>query len=279
MYQLIYADPPWQYSNKISNGAAEKHYSTMRLEDMKRLPVWSLAADDAVLVMWYTSTHLDEAQELAKAWGFDVRTVKGLTWVKLNELAALRIEKALSEQTLRDVYDFFDLLNAETVMNGGNYTRANSEDALIAVRGAGLERAARNVKQVIYSCRAEHSGKPSEARLRLEQLYGNVPRIELFSRGDAPGWHHWGNENPFNDIELVPATFTAMPPDRNSRVKALAGHYLAIPAGALHQSQPQNIPEIIPEPATANKRVTHKALKPTISMTNPQSCPRMSQTI
>ncbi|MBZ7490664.1 DNA methyltransferase, partial [Klebsiella michiganensis] len=27
-YQLIYVDPPWQYGNKISNGAAENHYET-----------------------------------------------------------------------------------------------------------------------------------------------------------------------------------------------------------------------------------------------------------
>lgn len=49
MYQLIYADPPWRYQNKGVNGAAENHYQTMTLEDMKRLPVWSIAADDAVL--------------------------------------------------------------------------------------------------------------------------------------------------------------------------------------------------------------------------------------
>ena len=31
-----------------------------------------------------------------------------------------------------------------------------------------------------------------------------MPRIELFSRGDAPGWDRWGNENPRNDIDLIP---------------------------------------------------------------------------
>ncbi|GAB2937978.1 MT-A70 family methyltransferase [Hafnia psychrotolerans] len=252
MYQLIYADPPWRYQNKGVNGAAENHYQTMTLEDMKRLPVWSIAADDAVLCMWFTGTHVDEAKELAKAWGFEVRTMKGLTWVKLNELAWQHIEKRLREQDVLDFHDFLELLNTQTRMNGGTYTRANSEDMLIAVRGAGLQRAAMNVKQVVYSCLGEHSEKPAEGRFRLEQLYGNVSRIELFSRGDAPGWHHWGNENPFNDIDLVPATFTAMPPNRNSRVKALAGHYRAIPANVLHQSQQQNIPETIPEPATAN---------------------------
>ena len=50
-YKVVLCDPPWQYNNTISNGAAENHYLTMKLEDMKRLPIWTLADDDAVLVM------------------------------------------------------------------------------------------------------------------------------------------------------------------------------------------------------------------------------------
>lgn len=78
-YSLIYADPAWEYVNTISNGAANNHYGTMKLIDMKRLPVWDLAADDAVLAMWFTGNHTREAIELAEAWGFKVRTMKGFT--------------------------------------------------------------------------------------------------------------------------------------------------------------------------------------------------------
>lgn len=101
-YSLIYADPARSYGNTISNGAAVDHYPTMSLLDMKRLPVWELAADNAVLAMWYTGTHNQEAIELAEAWGFTVRTMKGFT-AKLNQLAELRITKALAEG---DVTDF-----------------------------------------------------------------------------------------------------------------------------------------------------------------------------
>lgn len=102
-YSLIYADPAWSYGNTISNGAAVDHYPTMSLLDMKRLPVWELAADNAVLAMWYTGTHNQEAIELAEAWGFTVRTMKGFTWVKLNQLAELRITKALTEGDVTDL--------------------------------------------------------------------------------------------------------------------------------------------------------------------------------
>ncbi|WP_116967572.1 MT-A70 family methyltransferase, partial [Klebsiella pneumoniae] len=161
-YSLIYADPAWSYGNTISNGAAVDHYPTMSLLDMKRLPVWELAADNAVLAMWYTGTHNQEAIELAEAWGFTVRTMKGFTWVKLNQLAELRITKALAEGDVTDFYDFLALLNAETRMNGGNHTRANTEDVLIATRGAGLERKHAGIKQVVYSPLGAHSEKPWE---------------------------------------------------------------------------------------------------------------------
>ena len=189
-YSLLYVDPPWSYGNTISNGAAADHYSTMKLIDIKRLPVWELAAENAVLAMWYTGTHNQEAIELAEAWGFTVRTMKGFTWVKLNQNAELRINKALAEGEVTDFYDFLDLLNAETRM--------------IATRGAGLERKHAGIKQVVYSPLGAHSEKPWEVRHRLELLYGDVPRIELFSRCAAPGWHHWGNQCATAAVELLP---------------------------------------------------------------------------
>ena len=48
--------------------------------------------------------------------------------------------------------------------------------------------------QVIVSHIEEHSKKPEEARRRIEQLMGDVPRIELFARRETPGWDVWGNE-------------------------------------------------------------------------------------
>ncbi|WP_210496383.1 MT-A70 family methyltransferase [Pantoea ananatis] len=193
-YQLIYADPPWEYGNKISNGAAKNHYSTMSITDLKRLPVWALSEENSVLAMWYTGTHNQEARELAEAWGFRVRTMKGFTWVKLNQLAEQRFNRALVDQSIHDFSDLLDMLNTETRMNGGNHTRSNTEDVLIATRGAGLERASSSVKQVVYSCLGEHSAKPWEVRNRLEQLYGDVSRIELFARTAAEGWDCWGNQ-------------------------------------------------------------------------------------
>lgn len=208
-YQLLYSDPPWSYSNTSSNGAAEDHYGTMNITDLKRLPVWSMAAENSVLAMWYTGNHVKEAISLAEAWGFTIKTMKGFTWVKLNQLAEHHINKALQAGEVEDFYDLLSLLNRQTRMNGGNYTRANSEDCLIAVRGAGLERISASIKQVVYSPLGEHSEKPWEVRSRLERLYGDVKRIELFSRCAAPGWDHWGNQAPSSAVELIHGAFSA----------------------------------------------------------------------
>lgn len=89
-------------------------------------------------------------------------------------------------------------------MNGGNHTRANTEDVLIATRGTGLERQHAGIKQVVYSPLGAHSEKPWEVRHRLELLYGDVPRIELFSRSAATGWSHWGNQCATASVELIP---------------------------------------------------------------------------
>ncbi|HCL7588806.1 MT-A70 family methyltransferase [Klebsiella oxytoca] len=202
-YDLIYCDPPWEYGNRISNGAACNHYSTMSIDDLKFLPVRKLAADNAVLAMWYTGTHNREAVELAESWGFRVRTMKGFTWVKLNQYAERRFNKALAEDELVDFNDLLVMLNSETRMNGGNHTRANSEDLLIATCGAGLERASASIKQVVYSCLGEHSEKPWEVRHRLELLYGDVKRVELFAREFWPGWDRWGNQCS-NSFEIIP---------------------------------------------------------------------------
>ena len=41
-YSVIYADPPWRYTQKGLQGAAEKHYPTMGIDELCTLPVADL---------------------------------------------------------------------------------------------------------------------------------------------------------------------------------------------------------------------------------------------
>ncbi len=152
-YDLILCDPPWSYNNKVSNGAADNHYNTTRFHILTRIKVPEYSSDNAVLCMWYTGNFALEAIKLAEAWDFKVKNMFGFAWVKLNKNAGDRINKKPPE----DFFDFMEILNNETKINCGNYTRQNVEMCLIATRGNGLPRQSASVRQVIYLCLDEHS--------------------------------------------------------------------------------------------------------------------------
>src|SRR5215211_5514479 len=171
-YQLIYADPPWQfrvYSKKVGSRSAERYYPTMSLADIAALPISKIAAKNSVLLMWAIDPMLDVAFDVIKAWGFKFKTV-GFYWVKKNMKSA----------------GFFTGL--------GYYTRANPEQCLLATRGIGLKRKDKSVRRLIVARRGLHSEKPVEAYRRIERLFGKVSRIELFARQRRTGWDAFGNE-------------------------------------------------------------------------------------
>ena len=167
-YSIIYADTPWRYEMKKGQGVAENHYSTMGIEEICGLPVQEICAKDCVLFLWVTFPQLPEAFKVIKAWGFCYKTV-AFVWIKQN-----RSGKGY----------FFGL---------GYWTRSNAEICLLAVKGK-PKRISRKVFQLIFSPLQEHSKKPAEARVRIVELMGNLPRIELFARQQSPGWDVWGNE-------------------------------------------------------------------------------------
>lgn len=169
-YNLIYADPAWSYRDKCHSGkrGAGYKYPTMTLADICALPIARIAADDCLLAMWHVAPMPLEAIEVVRAWGFTLKTMKGFTWYKITK-------------------------NGHRHFGMGNYTRANSEDCLFAVKGK-PKRASAAVSQLITAQIGKHSEKPAEARNRLVQLMGDVPRIELFARVDTVGWDVWGND-------------------------------------------------------------------------------------
>lgn len=141
----------------------------MSLTDIAAMPVSKIAAKNSVLLMWAIDPMLNVALEVIKAWGFIFKTL-GFYWVKENVKSG----------------GFFTGL--------GYYTRANPEQCLLATRGAGLKRKDRSVPRLIVAPRGRHSEKPVEAYNRIEQLFGNVSRIELFARNRRSGWDAFGNQ-------------------------------------------------------------------------------------
>ena len=172
-YNIIYADPPWRYkvwSRDTGLGrSAEAHYQTMEKQDIQDLPIRSISDKNCVLFLWVTYPCLLEGIELIKKWGFEYKTC-AFSWIKLNKK------------------------NEQPFTGMGYYTRANNEICLLATKGKPLKRKSKAVKQVVLSKIEEHSKKPNEVRNRIVELFGDLPRIELFARQYADGWDCWGNE-------------------------------------------------------------------------------------
>jgi N6-adenosine-specific RNA methylase IME4 len=166
-FGVILADPEWHdevYSEETGmNRHASRHYTTSSLDDIKARPVGDIAADDCVLFLWSTNQHLDVAIEVLRAWGFEYAS--HYIWRKPS-------------------------------IGLGYWNRSIHEVLLIGTRGnipcpaLGTQR-----ESVIDAARGEHSAKPEEFLLMIEQYFPTLPKIELNRRGPArPGWSAWGNE-------------------------------------------------------------------------------------
>lgn len=180
-YGAILADPPWAFrtfsgTNVTPHRCAEDHYRTMSASDLRALPVHELAARDCALFMWIVDSHVEEAIELGRAWGFTPKTI-AFIWLK----------EGVNGRQL-DIFDG----ESDPIMSMGYWTRKQSEQCLLFTRGK-PKRLSKGVRQVIRDRRREHSRKPDETFTRIEQLVGG-PYAELFARQQRPGWDVWGNQ-------------------------------------------------------------------------------------
>jgi N6-adenosine-specific RNA methylase IME4 len=178
-YEIIYADPPWDYGGKLQFdrssttkekidfsknifiSSAEFKYPTLKTSELKKLQLQSICADDCLLFMWVTNPHLAQGIDLGISWGFEYKTV-AFVWNKM-------------------------------VHNPGKYTMSYCELCLVFKRGKiPSPRGARNIKQLVNSPRGAHSEKPNEIRSGIEQMFPTQKKIELFARGRFTGWDIWG---------------------------------------------------------------------------------------
>lgn len=174
-YEIIYADPPWAYRQKQINfqsydkgkkyhNDVTEHYQTMTNENIKSLPVADMAASDCLLFMWATGPNLDIALEVGQAWGFEYKQI-AFVWDK--------------QRT-----------------NYGFYTLTSVELCLVFKKGRIPKKADNTVRQFLSEKLGRHSAKPTEVRKRIDRMYPEAKKIELFARERHQGWDVWGNEAP-----------------------------------------------------------------------------------
>lgn len=171
-YNIIYADPPWEYKESGTNAKVEgRHYPSMTLEEICAMPVSAICAEKCILFLWATFPRLKDALETIEAWGFVYHSL-GFDWTKLTK-------------------------NGAPKMGCGYYTRQNNEVCLIGVpkdKRRRLRPQSHSVRACVQSPAREHSRKPDEIRDEIVEICGDLPRIELFARQRFEGWDAWGNE-------------------------------------------------------------------------------------
>lgn len=178
-YSIIYADPPWDYGGKLQFDKSSKcvdkidlskpifissasfKYPTLKTEELKKLAVNNISADNCILFMWTTNPHLAQAIDLGQSWGFEYKTV-AFVWDKMNH-------------------------------NPGQYTLSNCELCLLFKKGKiPTPRGARNIQQLVRIPRGKHSEKPIEVLQRINLMFPTQTKIELFARKKQEGWDSWG---------------------------------------------------------------------------------------
>lgn len=172
-YKTIYADPPWQFSNRTGKMAPEhkrlNRYSTMKLEDIMKLPVSSVADEKSHLYLWIPNALLPSGLEVMKAWGFEYKT--NIIWEKVRK---------------------------DGMPDGrgvGFYFRNVTEILLFGVKGDKNRtlQPGRSQVNLLRSIKREHSRKPDEFVSLIERCSPG-PYLELFARGDRENWDMWGNQ-------------------------------------------------------------------------------------
>ncbi len=173
-FSTILADPPWQFQNRTGKMAPEhkrlSRYPTMKLQEIKDLPVESIAEEKAHLYLWVPNALLAEGMQVMESWGFKYKT--NLIWYKIRKDGG---------PDRRGV---------------GFYFRNVTEIILFGVRGKNIRtlQPGRSQENIISSRKREHSRKPDEQYDLIESCSWG-PFLELFGRGTRKGWTTWGNQS------------------------------------------------------------------------------------
>ncbi len=173
-FYTVLADPPWQFQNRTGKMAPEHkrlaRYPTLKLDEIKGLPVGNIVQDTAHLYLWVPNALLAEGLEVMRSWGFTYKS--NLIWYKVR----------------KD--------NGPDRRGVGFYFRNVTEIILFGVRGKNARtlQPGRSQENIIISRKREHSRKPDE-QYKLIESCSPGPYIELFARGNRKNWYCWGNQS------------------------------------------------------------------------------------
>jgi N6-adenosine-specific RNA methylase IME4 len=179
MFNIIVADNPWSFKDKIKNKknikrGAEANYNTISLDELCKLNIKSLASKDwCVLLLWVPSSLLDNGLEVMKAWGFTLKQT--YVWIKTAKKDKNKLAFGM-----------------------GRLFRQSHELCLIGISGKNVYKNLKNRSQrsVCLEPNLKHSAKPENPQDSMDLMFPEAKKLELFARRQKNGWICVGNEAP-----------------------------------------------------------------------------------
>lgn len=217
-FDVIVADCPWGFDDKLEmtpvKRGAEAQYDVLDIEAIKALKVVELAQPNAVLALWVPSSLLQEGLDTMAAWGF--RQTQTHIWVKIKKSPFgsfckdfLKVLKKAWEYEDFSVTDYSDYvrnalsgmdawdLNEILAFGMGRLFRQTHEVCLLGVRGKIYDKLMnKSQRSVHFDINQKHSAKPEILQDRLEIMFPNTAKLEMFARRDKNNWMCVGNECP-----------------------------------------------------------------------------------
>jgi N6-adenosine-specific RNA methylase IME4 len=199
-FNIICCDIPWTFNDKLSMSevkrGAESQYSVLDQSNLIKLPVKEIVAEDSLLCLWVPSSLLKEGLEIMNAWGF--RQTQTFVWVKTKKNPLKDFVKELYkdftlENFTKHVSDFN--LNNSLAFFMGHLFRQTHEICLIGVKGKIYNKLKnKSQRSVCLDVSLKHSAKTEILQDRLDLMFPEESKLEMFARRQRQGWTCIGNE-------------------------------------------------------------------------------------
>jgi N6-adenosine-specific RNA methylase IME4 len=205
-YDLIVADPPWSFDDKLTMSdvkrGSESQYDVLTTADIINLDIKSIAADEAVLVLWVPSSLLQAGMDCMKAWGFEqtqtfvwVKTKKQTSLLKLFRDGIKEIDVMLYNSPEDIDAKVHEMINSVLNFFMGRLFRQTHEIALVGKRGKVYDKLENKAQRsVLLDINLKHSAKPEGLQQKLEVMFPKAQKLELFARRVRSDWECVGLE-------------------------------------------------------------------------------------
>ena len=204
-YDIIVADPPWNFDDKLDMSSvkrgAESNYDVLNIETIKKLKISEIASDNSVLALWVPSSLLQEGLDTMKAWGF--RQTQTHIWVKIKNSPFDFFFKEFKKKRELPIYSLIKLglesfdFNEILGFGMGRLFRQTHEICLLGVKGKAYESLANKAQRSVhFDTNKKHSAKPEILQDRLEKMYPNSQKLEIFARRSRVNWTCIGLQSP-----------------------------------------------------------------------------------